>query len=200
MAKNLDDLERLLNERGYPCKRIHDVCVLTQLPTKSYRSPTGARSIEVQLAFDAGNGCLTLDTPWAFDSSTAIHKEAMLACLLAASAKAPLVKTQLDPDAGEVRLRIDCRLGADGVKGDEVLSMLSLIPAFADRWYPHIKDAMEKGRFDAAGTQRSGDEEKCDSLQRCCGGVNRIAALVAAWKRHGGGPAGDGSNGGPSAN
>ena len=148
MTKTLDDLEKLLTARGYPCKRILDVCVLTQLPTKAYTSlRTGTKSIEVQLAFDDRNHCLTMDTPWAFDSRQAVHKEAMLACLLAASGKSPLVKTQLDPEEGEVRLRVDCRLGADGVDGDDLIAMLGLIPAFADRWYPHIKDAMEKGLF-----------------------------------------------------
>jgi hypothetical protein len=117
MTKTLDDLEKLLTARGYPCKRILDVCVLTQLPTKAYTSlRTGTKSIEVQLAFDDRNHCLTMDTPWAFDSRQAVHKEAMLACLLAASGKSPLVKTQLDPEEGEVRLRVDCRLGADGVQ------------------------------------------------------------------------------------
>ena len=119
-----------------------------------------------------------MDTPWAFDSRQAVHKEAMLACLLAASGKSPLVKTQLDPEEGEVRLRVDCRLGADGVDGDDLIAMLGLIPAFADRWYPHIKDAMEKGLFDAAGSQRSPNDERLESLARRCGGVNRIEALL----------------------
>jgi hypothetical protein len=179
MTKTLDDLEKLLTARGYPCKRILDVCVLTQLPTKAYTSlRTGTKSIEVQLAFDDRNHCLTMDTPWAFDSRQAVHKEAMLACLLAASGKSPLVKTQLDPEEGEVRLRVDCRLGADGVDGDDLIAMLGLIPAFADRWYPHIKDAMEKGLFDAAGSQRSPNDERLESLARRCGGVNRIEALL----------------------
>ena len=170
MAKTLDDLEKLLTARGYPCKRIFDVCVLTQLPTKAYTSlRTGTKSIEVQLAFDAQHHCLTMDTPWAFDSRLAAHKEAMLACLLAASGKSPLVKTQLDPEEGEVRLRVDCRLGADGVDGDDLITMLALIPAFADRWYPHIKDAMEKGFFDAAGSQRSPPNEKLEARARRAG-------------------------------
>jgi len=106
MAKTLDDLEQLLTARGYPCKRIFDLCLLTQVPTKAYTSlRTGTKSIEVQLAFDDRNRCLTIDTPWAFDCRKAAHKEAMLACLLAASGKSPLVKTQLDPEQGEVRLR-----------------------------------------------------------------------------------------------
>ena len=185
MARTLDDLERLLTDSGYRCQRIHDVCVATELPTRAYTNHAGGRSIIVHLAIDERHGCLTMDTPWAFDSRRAAHKEAMLACLLAASGRAPLVKTQLDPEAGEVRLRVDCRLGADGVTGDEVLSMLSLIPAFADRWYPHIKDAMEKGRFDAAGAQLSAEDERLESIARRSGGVNRVAALFAAWKRHG---------------
>ena len=197
MAKTLDDLERLLTAQGFPCKRLHDVCVVTQLPTKAYENPRGGRTIEVCLAFDEPNRCLTMDTPWAFDSKRAEHKEAMLACLLAASGRSPLVKAQLDPADGEVRLRVDCRLGADGVDGEELLSMLSLIPAFADRWYPHIKDAMEKGHFDAAGRQRSEGEERLMALARRCGGVNRIEALLRLQKRPGRqGPA----EGDPSAN
>jgi hypothetical protein len=184
MAKTLDDLEQLLTARGYPCKRIFDVCVLTQLPTKAYTNlRTGTKSIDVQLAFDDKNNCLTMDTPWAFDCKQAAHKEAMLACLLAASGKSPLVKTQLDPDKGEVRLRVDCRLGADGVNSDDLITMLSLIPAFADRWYPHIKDAMDEGFFDAAGSQRTANDSKLESLARRCGGVNRLAALLRQRNR-----------------
>lgn len=184
MAKTLDDLEKLLTARGYPCKRIFDLCLLTQVPTKAYTSlRTGTKSIEVQLAFDDRNRCLTIDTPWAFDCRKAAHKEAMLACLLAASGKSPLVKTQLDPEQGEVRLRVDCRLGADGVDGDDVIQMLGLIPAFADRWYPHIKDAMEKGFFDAAGSQRSPHDEKLESVAKRCGGINRIEALLRQQRR-----------------
>lgn len=199
MAKTLDDLEKLLTTQGYPCKRIFDLCVLTQLPTKAYMSlRTGTKSIEVQLAFDERNRCLTIDTPWAFDCRKAAHKEAMLACLLAASGKSPLVKTQLDPDRGEVRLRVDCRLGADGVDGDDVIQMLALIPAFADRWYPHIKDAMEKGFFDAAGSQRSPTDERLESLASRCGGINRLEALLRQRDRNDGrGPAAGGE---PSKN
>lgn len=178
MAKTLDDVERLLTARGYPCRRVYDVCVLTRLPTKAYTNRSGDRTIEVQLVFDEQNRCLTMDTPWAFDTKQAAHKEAMLACLLAASGRSPLVKTQLDPEDGEVRLRVDCRLGADGVDGEDLFTMLSLIPAFADRWFPHIKDAMQKGFFDATGRQREASDERLESLARRCGGVNRIEALL----------------------
>jgi len=197
MAKTLEDVERLLTGNGFPCSRIPEVCVFTQLPTKAYTNRKGRKAIEVCLEFDEENRCLTMDTPWAFDSKQAEHTEAMLACLLAASAQSPLVKTQLDPEDGEVRLRIDCRLGADGVDGAELLSMLSLIPAFADRWYPHIKDAMEKGRFDASGPQRSEAEERLEAIARRSGGVNRIAVLLRFHgRRDRPGPAG----GEPSTN
>lgn len=188
MAKTLDDLERLLTGRGYPCKRVSNVCVVTQLPTKAYTNPAGTRSIDVQLAFDERHGCLTMDTPWAFDSKKATHKEAMLACLLAASGRAPLVKAQLDPEDGEVRLRVDCPLGADGVQGEKVISMLSLIPDFADRWYPQIKEAMEKGRFDASATERTAHDEKLESIVRRGGGINRIEALLRLRNRRDRGP------------
>ncbi|MFM7208034.1 MAG: hypothetical protein ACKO4T_15340 [Planctomycetaceae bacterium] len=196
MAKTLDDLERLLTGRGYPCRRVNDSCVVTQLPTRAYTNRAGAKAIDVQLAFDRQNGCLTMDTPWAFDSKQATHKEAMLACLLAASGRSPLVKTQLDPKDGEVRLRVDCRLGADGVKSDDVLTMLSLIPAFADRWYPHIKNAMDKGLFDADGPPRSESDERLESIARRCGGINRLESLLRMRREGRSGPRGTD----PSAN
>lgn len=181
MTRTLDELESLLKEKGYPCRRIFDLCVMTELPTKAYTNAKGAHSIEVHLAFDTKHGCLTLDTPWAFDSRKASHKEAMLACLLSASAKSPLVKTQLDPADGEVRLRVDCCCGSDGVEPENVIRMLSLIPEFADRWYPHIKNAMEKGTFDPAGKRPTEEEERLESIARRAGGVNRLKALL--WMR-----------------
>lgn len=116
----------------------------------------------------------------------------MLACLLAASGRSPLVKTQLDPEDGEVRLRVDCRCGTDGVEADNVLHMLSLIPAFADRWYPHIKNAMEKGTFDAAGPQPTAVDDTLAGIARRAGGVNRLTALLRMHGRRGpGAPGGD---------
>lgn len=178
MAKTLDELQAILTAQGYECRKISDICLHTKIATKAYTNAEGHKSIAVLLAFDHANECLTIDTPWAFDSKQAAHKEAMLACLLAASGRSPLVKTQLDPEDGEVRLRVDCRLGADGVDGEDLFTMLSLIPAFADRWFPHIKDAMQKGFFDATGRQREASDERLESLARRCGGVNRIEALL----------------------
>ena len=142
-----------------------------------------SKSIDVQIAIDEQHGCLTMDTPWAFDSRQAEHKEAMLACLLAASGRSPMVKTQLDPADGEVRLRVDCRIGAAGVDGDDVCTLLSLLPAFADRWYPHIKSAMEKGSFDPGGGQPAESSRRLEAIARRAGGVNRLAALLRM--RHG---------------
>jgi len=184
MAKTLDELKTLLEARGFPCRKIFDLCVLADLPTQSYTNSKGAKSIEVQLAFDEQNGCLTIDTPWAFDSKQAAHKEAMLTCLLSASAKTPLVKTQLDPTAGEVRLRVDCCCGSDGVEAESVVRMLSLIPAFADRWYPHIKNAMEKGSFDPAGGGAAPAESRLESIARRAGGINRLEALLRMRHRN----------------
>lgn len=193
MASTLDDLEKVLTSRGYPARKILDRHVLTRVPTTAYVNAAGVRTIDVQLAFDRENGCLTIDTPWAFDSRLAAHKEAMLACLLAASAKSPLVKTQLDPDDGEVRLRVDCRCGSDGVADDDVVQMLSLLPSFADRWYPQIKSAMEKGSFDPAGGLPSARAAKLESIAKRAGGVNRLAALLRMRYGDGGGRGPDAS-------
>ena len=63
MAKTLDDLEKLLTSRGYPCRRVFDSFVITRFPTRAYTNPAGDKSIEVYLGFDANHGCLTMHTP-----------------------------------------------------------------------------------------------------------------------------------------
>ena len=181
MAKTLEELQAILTAQGYECRKISDICLRTKIATKAYTNAEGHKSIAVLLAFDHANECLTIDTPWAFDSKQAAHKEAMLACLLSASAKSPLVKTQLDPADGEVRLRVDCCCGSEGVPSDNVLKMLSLIPEFADRWYPHIRNAMEKGTFDPAGRKLSDAEERLAAIAQRAGGINRLKTLL--WLR-----------------
>jgi len=182
MAKTMDELEAVLTAKGYSCRRIYDQALTTRIPTSAYRNLAGDRSIDVQFSFDQRHGCLTVDTPWAFDTRKALHKEAMMACLLSASGQMPLVKAQLDPGEGEVRLRVDCRCGSEGVAADDILKVVSLIPEFADRWYPHIMTAMEDGVFDPAGRSGPSDADgRLESLARRAGGVNRLRTLL--WLR-----------------
>jgi len=186
MAKTLDDIALILTAHGYPCVRDHDSCVKTEIPTLAYKNMAGTKSITVQLSFDAANGCLTLAAPWAFDSRKTSHKEAMYACLMAAAAETPLVKTQLHPSDGEVRLRVDHFAGTEGVPAEGVLRSLSLIPKFADRWYPHVKDAMEQGKFDASKPAKPADDGPADGLAariKRAGGINRVRALLRWRKR-----------------
>ena len=192
MAKSLDEIALILKAHGYPCRREAEACVKTEIPTRAYKNVAGARSITVHLAFDEANGCLTVDAPWAFDSNKAAHKEAMYACLMAASAETPLVKTQLHPADGEVRLRVDHFAGREGVPAEGVLRSLSLIPVFADRWYPLVRDAMEKGRFDQskltkaeAATSGDGPRERLAAGIARAGGINRVRALLRARRRRG---------------
>jgi hypothetical protein len=57
---------------------------------------------------------------------------------------------------------------------------------FADRWYPHIKDAMEKGDFDPSKPAKSEPESPRTSLVAVCeraGGINRVKALLRIRSR-----------------
>lgn len=190
MAKTLDEIALILKAHGYPCRRDQDPCVKTEIPTRAYKNVAGARSIAVHLTFDEANGCLTVDAPWAFDSSKAAHKEAMYACLMAAAAETPLIKTQLHPADGEVRLRVDHFAGKEGVPAEGVLRSLSLIPVFADRWYPIVKDAMEKGKFDPeklstpeATSPPNRPADPVGAAIERAGGINRVKALLRMKKR-----------------
>ncbi|NBW95756.1 MAG: hypothetical protein EBR28_03255 [Planctomycetia bacterium] len=64
MAKTLEDLQKILSDKGYPCRRILDLCVMAELPTQTCTNAKGAKTIEVQITFDEKKGCLTMDTPW----------------------------------------------------------------------------------------------------------------------------------------
>ena len=81
------------------------------------------------------------------------HK-ATLACLLTATARAPLLRTSLNPADGEIRLRVDCPCSAHGARDGDLLKAVSLLPWFADNISPHISAAMEKGSFDPSQVGR----------------------------------------------
>lgn len=141
VPKSLNDLERFLTGRGYACRRLRETMVAAELPTTAYTNGAGGRSITVHLSLDADHGMLVIDTPGAFLLGETEHREATLACPNAAAATTAFVKPHLDPGAGDVRFRVDCVLGKDGLDDESLLRMLALIPQAADRWYAPIKSA-----------------------------------------------------------
>lgn len=149
MQKTIDDLQTLLTGNGYHCKRLLDVIVATKVATTTYKNAAGEKNLEILLAFDVAADCVAVEIQHAFDLQKAAHREATLACLMAASARTPLLRPALDPADGEIRLRIDCTCGADGARDEDVLRAVALLPSFADAWYEQITAAMEKGKFDA---------------------------------------------------
>jgi len=148
MLRNLDHVEGLLTTHGYTTTRMLDVIVATTVLTKTYTNNAGEKAIEIMITFDKGTDCLAVEVLRAFDLRKTVHKEATLACLLTATARAPLLRPSLDPADGEIRLRIDCPCGARGARDGDLLKAVSLLPWFADNISPHIATAMEKGSFD----------------------------------------------------
>lgn len=195
MPKSLNDLERFLSGRGYPCRRVRPAILAAELPTTAYTNDAGGRSIMVQFSLEPEHGMLVIDTPGAFVLGEADHRDATLACLNAAAAATAFVKPHLDPNAGDVRFRVDCPLGKEGLDDESLLRMLALIPQAADRWYAPIKSAVEQGSFDPTKEPPRSDEARLRSLARRAGGVNRVAALVRMNRRHRSGPGTD-----PAAN
>lgn len=184
MQKSLNDLERFLTGRGYPCRRVRETTLAAELPTTAYTNGQGGRSIKVHLSLDPEHGALVIDTPGAFLLGETKHKEATLDCLNAAAAKTAFVKPHIDPLAGDVRFRVDCVVGNEGLADDALLQMLTLIPQTVDRWYSPIKNAVEKGSFDLAEAAIRPDEDHLRSLVRRAGGVNRVAALLRINRRN----------------
>ena len=150
MAKTLEDLQALLNDHGYAPRRLFDVVVATTVATKIYKNTLGQNLLEILLTIDRPNSCVVVEILRAFDLRAAKHKEATLACLMAATGRAPLLRSALDPTDGEIRLRVDCPCDAEGARDQDVLRALAVLPSFADAWYPQMSSAMEDGRFDAS--------------------------------------------------
>jgi hypothetical protein len=148
MAKTLDDLQTLLTGHGYACEQMLDVILATRLETKTYKNPAGENTLEILLTFDKPNDCVAVEVLRAFDLKAAKHREATLACLMAASFRTPLLRPSLDPADGEIRLRVDCQCGDQGASDRHVLTALELLRSFVEAWHPQVDAAMHKGKFD----------------------------------------------------
>ena len=148
MAKTIDDLQTLLTGHGYTCEQMLDVVLATRLETKTYKNPSGENTLEILLTFDRPNDCVAVEVLRAFDLKAAKHREATLACLMAAAFRTPLLRPSLDPADGEIRLRVDCQCGDQGASDRHVLTALELLRSFVEAWHPQVDAAMQKGKFD----------------------------------------------------
>jgi hypothetical protein len=148
MAKTLDDLQTLLTAHGFACEQMLDSILATKLPTENYKNPAGENSLEVYISFDRLNQCVAVETLKAFDLEKAEYREAMLRCLMTATARTPLLRPGLEPE-GDIRLRVDCPCDSHGAHDGDVLKALLLLHSFADAWFTQITAAMHKGKFDA---------------------------------------------------
>jgi hypothetical protein len=185
MKPKLEDLERLLTGRGFECCRLGEAMLTASIPTRSYTNLQGKQRMDIWIRMDEEHNCLVMESQWAFDTKQTVHKEAMLACLMGAAFRTPLIRTQHDPRDGEVRLRIDSLVGDGGISTDSMIRMIEAIPAFADAWYPQIKNAMVKGSFDLdrpppAATER---DQRLEQIATRAGGINRLRALLAIRER-----------------
>jgi len=148
MAKTLDDLQNLLSNHGYTCEQKLDVILMTRVRTNTYKDPTGSNTLDILLSFDRPNDCVAVEVLRAFDLRAAEHREATLACLMAASFRTALLRPSLDTTDDEIRLRIDCPCGEEGARDADVLRALALLPSFVEAWYPQVISAMESGEFE----------------------------------------------------
>lgn len=183
MAITIEDVERLIRAKGLRCERISDAGELAAtMPTKAYRDSAGRSQLEVRIRVDEEHNCLVMETPGAFDSRKAVHKEAMFSCLLGALSNSPLVRPQYDPQAGEVRLRVDGLLDG-GVTPGNVVTMLESLPAFADSVYPQLAGMMRSAGPARERRTQPSREQRLAEIARRAGGVNRLAALFRMRRR-----------------
>jgi len=148
MAKTLDDLQNLLTRQGYACELLLDTIVATRVQTKTYKNPSGEHALEIYVTFDRPNRCVAVESLHAFDLRAADHKEAALACLLAASGRTPLLRPALEPE-GDIKIRIDCPCDDDGARDERVLEALAVLTGFVEAWHPQVAAAMKTGKFNA---------------------------------------------------
>lgn len=197
MAKTLAEVHDTLKGHGYTCTKVKGELLVVPIPTNRYRSPSGRKSAELFMRFnDEGkrNACLTVEIPWAFDAKKAVRKEMFYECLLEAAASTPLVKSQVNPNDGEVRFRIDCSCGRRGLRQDDLFRAIQVLASFADDWYARIVNVMNHGeplKVDgkkkskkAAKSQEPGQPPpEAESIARRAGGVNRLKVLFEFQKR-----------------
>lgn len=174
---SLEEIERCLRGHGYPCRTIAGETVATELPTEVYVNRDGGRALMVHVSLAEAGGMLVIDAPAAFDLDRSPHREAALACLQAASARTAVVKVYLDPVHGDIRFRIDCLLGEQGLTAAHMLRLFTLVAAAADRWHPEIRAAIDEGVVTAGPYSVAVEKQKLRSLARRAGGVNRLEAL-----------------------
>lgn len=174
-------LQSLLVEKGYDIKRLTDTLLVMPVMTVAYRNPTGQPTAAFFFTTDRAESLLTVDIPWAFDGSKALHKDALHRCLLVAAGKVPLVKAQLDPDNGEVRLRVDLPLGRDGLRDDDVLRGIHVLKTCVEDWHEPLTMAMTAGAFEPPADQLTTCVKTMAAplmeIARRAGGVNRLKAL-----------------------
>ena len=193
MANTIDDIQRLIMAKGLHVERLPGA-LSAHLPTKAYKDSAGRSQLEVRIHVDTQHNCLVMDAPWAFDSRKAVHKEAMLSCLLGEVAKSPLVRPQYDAEAGEVRLRVDGLLDGHlegGVSPGNVVTMLQALPAFADSVYLQLSAVMRTDAVEPSAqpipapalAPEPSRERRLADIARRAGGVNRLAALFRMQER-----------------
>lgn len=174
-------LQSLLVGKGYDIKRLTDTLLVMPVMTVAYRNPTGQPTAAFFFTTDRAESLLTVDIPWAFDGSKALHKDALHRCLLVAAGKVPLVKAQLDPDDGEVRLRVDLPLGRDGLRDDDVLRGIHVLKTCVEDWHAPLTKAMTAGAFEPPADQLTTGVKAMAAplmeIARRAGGVNRLKAL-----------------------
>ena len=174
-------LQALLVDNGYDIQRLTDTLLVMPVTTTAYRNPKGRATAAFFFTTDRAESLLTVDVPWAFDGSKALHKDALHRCLLVAAGKVPLVKAQLDPDDGEVRLRVDLPLGKDGLRDDDVLRGIQELKVCIEQWHAPLMSAMTAGAFEPPPrppiiTTTSATAPLMDIARRA-GGINRLKVL-----------------------
>jgi len=179
-------LEVLLAERGYATRRLDATALVVPVKTESYKSLGGLQAAMICLHVNSEDRCLELALPWAFDATGAVQKDAVHHFLFEAMRAVPLVKALLDPNDGEVRLRVALPLGPDGVRDDDVLRGIQLLRTCVERWHQPITAVIESGTLDEPPPtvrQAVSTSERLEGIARRAGGVNRLRVLLQFHRR-----------------
>lgn len=191
MADTIDDIQRLITAKGLRVERLPGALSAT-LPTKAYKDSAGRSQLEVRIHVETHHDSLVMDAPWVFDSKKPVSKDAMFSCLLGEVAQSPLVRPLYDAEAGEVRLRVEGLLDRQldgGVSPGNVVTMLQVLPEFADSVYLRLSavmgiDAVEPSpQPSPAPAPEPFPERRLADIARRAGGVNRLAALFRMQER-----------------
>lgn len=154
MATSLPEIERILKEEDLRYTRM-DEYVRTSFSTDNYVDPDGDKSIFLVLKPEESGEYFKLIAPNLYKLPGDSGNAAVFKALLMTCWKTKLVQYEYDDSDGEVRAIVEFPLEDAPLTRRQLMRCVHGIVQIVDEYHPVIAHALETGRIDFEGAQRS---------------------------------------------